>query len=145
MRCRKVGRRFLIRLEKGEEILATLRAFVRREGIPGGTISGLGAVDEITVGFYDVGRKEYRFYEHAGHIEVLALAGNIAWRDAEPVVHVHVSAAHETEGAFGGHLSSGAVSATLEVLIDPLDERVERAPDAVVGLPLLDLPPYPLS
>jgi len=140
MRGRRIGRRYLLRLERGEEIVESLRTFVRRERLPAGSLAGLGACDDVTVGFYDVGQKEYRKYRHRGNIEILSLIGNIAWRGEEPVVHVHVSAAHETEGTFGGHLFSGIVSATVEISVDPHDEKVERILDAEIGLPLLDLP-----
>jgi len=66
----------------------------------------------------------------------------MAWLGSGPVVHVHVNAFHETEGAFGGHLVSARVSATVEVSVDPYGERVERRLDEEIGLPLLDLPPF---
>ena len=140
MRSRAIGRRHLLRLEPGEEILTELRAFARAEGLPAAWLSGLGAVDDIRVAFYDVSVKAYRSYRRTGLIEILSLTGNLAWRGDEPVVHIHVSAAHETEGAFGGHLDAGIVSATVEVLVDPLEARVERAPVPEIGLALLDLP-----
>jgi uncharacterized protein len=141
MRCLKSGPRYLLRLERGEEILDSVRAFVRREGVPGASVTGLGAVDDVTVAFYDLDAKTYRNYRHRGLIEILNLTGNIAWRGTDPVVHIHVSAAHETEGGFGGHLVAGVVSATIEIGVDPYEGRIERAFDAEVGLPLLDLPP----
>jgi predicted DNA-binding protein with PD1-like motif len=142
MRVKKVSGRYLLRLERGEEVMESLKAFVVREALPGGTIAGLGAADEMTVAFYDLAAKEYRPYLHAGRIEILSIAGNVAWRASEPVVHVHVTAAEEKKGVFGGHLVSARVAATVEIDVDPRAERIERKLDPEIGLPLLDLPPY---
>jgi predicted DNA-binding protein with PD1-like motif len=141
MRCLGTTGGWMIRLDRGEEILAELRAFVRSERIGGATLSGLGAVDAITVAFYDVAARAYRNQSRSGVIEILNLTGNVAWAGGDPAVHVHVAAAHETEGAFGGHLVSGRVSATVEIRLDVLEGGLRRAFEDAVGLPLLDLPP----
>ncbi len=141
MRCLKIGHRYLIRLEKGEEVIGSLRAFVRQERIPAATLSGLGAADDVTVAFFDTETKAYRNYRRTGLIEITSLIGNVSWKGADPVVHVHVTAFHETEGALGGHLVSAVVSATVEIGVEPYERKVERVQDAAIGLPLLELPP----
>jgi len=97
----------------------------------------------VTVGFW--GHRGARLPElpHQGLIEITSLDGNIAWREGEPIVHVHVTAFHETEGAFGGHLVSASVSATVEIAITRFDGRVTRELGPEVGLPLLALPRRP--
>lgn len=145
MRSLKTGRGFLLRLERGEEIVETLRRFARKEGLRAASFSGIGAVDRMTLGFFDPAAKAYRSYDHEGIIEILGLNGNVAWKGRECVIHAHVSAAEERAGAIGGHLFSGRVSATVEIVIEPMDVRVERALDEEVGLPLLDLPRVDLS
>ena len=125
-----MGDRWLLRFEKGEEVIDGLRRFVRLAGIPGGVLSGIGAVDEMTVAFWDTVEKKYRDYLHRGLIEITSLTGNVAWMGVEPIVHVHVNAHHETEGGFGGHLVSARVSATLEVSLDAYPRRVDRRPES---------------
>jgi predicted DNA-binding protein with PD1-like motif len=143
MRVLRAGDRYLLRLERGEEVMEALKAFAERERIPGGTLTGLGAVDTAIVGFYHLAERVYRPQKHSGRIEVLSLTGNIAWKDEVPVVHIHISAADETRGAFGGHLMEARVAATMEVSIVPIRERITRALDDEIGLPLLNLPDYP--
>ena len=43
---------FVLRIDPGEEIAASLAAFGRRENVRGGLISGLGAVGETELGFF---------------------------------------------------------------------------------------------
>jgi predicted DNA-binding protein with PD1-like motif len=145
MRAGKLGGRYLLRLERGEEVLETLKKFTAKERLPGASLTGLGATDDVTVSFYDLRERIYRPYRRTGCIEILSLTGNIAWRGEEPIAHVHLIAAHETEGAFGGHLVSARVSATVEIKIEPYAARLERALVPEIGLPLLSLPPYPLD
>ncbi len=145
MRAGRLEGRYLLRLERGEEVLETLKRFAAKERLSGASLTGLGATDDVTVSFYDLQERAYRPRRRTGCIEILSLTGNIAWRGDEPIAHVHLVAAHETEGAFGGHLVSARVSATVEIQIEPYATRLERALAPEIGLPLLDLPPYPLE
>ena len=140
MKAVKLEDMLLLRLVRGEEIVDCLKHFVRLRTIPGGTLTGLGAADTMTVAFYDVGKREYRNQRHEGLIEIMSLTGNLSWYEGEPLVHVHVSAAEETAGAFGGHLVEARVSASVEICILPANIRVSRALDREIGLPLLDFP-----
>ncbi|HXI01691.1 MAG TPA: DUF296 domain-containing protein [Candidatus Saccharimonadales bacterium] len=140
MKGRKLGDRFLLRLVRGEEVMESIRRFLSIERIPGATLTGIGASDRVTVGFYDIGIREYRPYTHEGRIEITSLVGNIAWRSGEPVIHIHVTAAEEAKGTFGGHLIDARVAATMEISLVPAPERLTRTIDPEIGLPLLDLP-----
>ncbi|MBI3447586.1 MAG: DNA-binding protein [Acidobacteria bacterium] len=135
----RFGDQYLLRVMKGEEIASALRQFVQSEAIGGGSVRGIGAADDVTVAFWDTVERVYRHYRHEGLIEITSLDGNIAWKDGDPVVHVHVTAFHETEGAFGGHLVSARVSATVEIALTRFEGSVLRALDPDVGLPLLAL------
>ena len=117
-----------------------IRKFLALERVPGATLTGLGAADLVKVGFYDLDEKQYRTYTHEGRIEVISLTGNIAWHSGDPVIHIHIAAAEEKAGMFGGHLMEARVSATMEISIVPAPDRVTRSMDKEIGLPLLDLP-----
>lgn len=143
MRVLKADGRFLMRLDRGESVIESLQSFMKMRTIPGGTLTGLGAADVMTVGFYDVGKKEYRTRRHEGLIEIISLTGNLAWRGSEPRAHVHVSATEEAAGAFGGHLIEARVSATVEISLVPTSIRITRSQDEAIGLALLDFPDLP--
>lgn len=145
MRLKRLDERYLIRLERGEEIQECLRRFAVKERIPACSLTGIGATDRATVAVYDTDAKVYRNSEHAGKIEILSLVGNISWNGEEPVSHVHMTATEVTSGVFGGHLVSARVSATVEITVLPFPERITRVLDERIGLPLLDLPPYKLD
>jgi predicted DNA-binding protein with PD1-like motif len=145
MFARKMSNRYLLRLETGEEVLSTLKAFSGREGFASASLIGLGAVDRLVVAYYDLAAREYVPRTYTGKLELLNLTGNIVRRESEHVLHIHATASREHEGAIGGHLVEARVGPTVEITLDLLDERVERKLDADIGLPLLDLPRYDLS
>ena len=52
MKFRRTRYGYVVRIDTGEEIIATLRDFARAEGVRSGQISGLGAVGETELGFF---------------------------------------------------------------------------------------------
>jgi len=140
MRAIKIDDWFMLRLVRGEDVIDCLKTFVRLRTVAGGRLTGLGAADAMTVAFYDMATGEYRPQQHEGIIEVMNMTGNLSWYNGEPHVHVHVSAAEEKSGAFGGHLVSARVSASMEITIVPTHSRLTRLLDSTTGLPQLDFP-----
>ena len=53
MEYRKFGSDYLLRIDKDEEILQVISELCAKEGITLGTVSGLGAVGEVTIGVFD--------------------------------------------------------------------------------------------
>ena len=46
------GDTYAVRLERGEEVVASIAELCEKEGIRAGTVQGLGAADDATVGLY---------------------------------------------------------------------------------------------
>ena len=70
-------------------------------------MSGIGAVKDVTVGFFDQKKKKYCKKTMSGHFEILNLTGNISLMDERPMVHVHIMYADAEYNARGGHLMAG--------------------------------------
>jgi len=139
MYFRKIQNGYLLRLVKGEEIIKTLSSFVDEQKILGGFVFGLGAFRDLTLGYYDSTKKEYTKKLIKEDLEFGNLTGSIAYVEGKPFVHVHVSAAGSDMKAFCGHLFSATISGTGEFMVIPSESKVERKPDPVTGLKLLDL------
>ena len=129
----------IARLFAGEEIHETLKALARERGIPSAALTGLGAVSDVTLAFWDQTRRAYLETRLTEDLEVATMTGNIAWLGGEPMIHLHgvVSRADCTTAA--GHIMRGVVSATLEVMLTVYPEKIVRTHDPAVGLNLLDL------
>ncbi len=139
MQFKKVHNGFLIRLAKGEEIIAALSAFVEEQKIPGGFVFGLGAFKNATLGYFDSAKKEYVKNHFKEDMEFGSLTGSISYFEGKPFVHAHVVASGPDSRAHFGHLFSATISATGEFFIIPSDARIERKADPDTGLNLLDL------
>src|SRR6267142_4714165 len=122
----------IARLYAGEEIHASLKALARERAIPSAALTGLGAVSDVTLAFYDPARRVYLETRLTEDLEVATMTGNIAWAGDEPMIHLHgvVSRADCTTAA--GHIMRGVVSATLEVMLTVYPERIARTHDAGV-------------
>jgi predicted DNA-binding protein with PD1-like motif len=121
---------YALRIESGEEIIAALTEFARREGVKAGMISGLGAVGECELGIYLPATRQYVRQVFTGDLEVGALTGNFSELDGAPFPHCHAVVAGEDLLARTGHLFRGIVTVTCEVQVvsDPgVFRRVRRA------------------
>jgi predicted DNA-binding protein with PD1-like motif len=134
------GRRtFAIAFDVGDEVAEGLLAFARDHRIRGAYFTAIGALEDVTLGFWDGERKDYRRIPIREQVEVLSLLGNVALESGGgPKVHAHVVVGRADGTAHGGHLLQGHVRPTLEVILVEVPERLQRTFDPRTGLPLLD-------
>lgn len=67
--------RIIVRLDPGEEVLDSLTALRADADIEQGFLMGIGAVDEVTLGHYDVSEQEYNEETFTGQCEVTSFFG----------------------------------------------------------------------
>jgi len=132
----KFGNKYIVRLDKGEEIVSTLKDFCLRNSIKLGTIYGLGSTNAITIGLFNTHDKKYYSKELKGDFEILNLTGNISTMNGETYLHLHVSISDSDLRSYGGHLNSAIVSGTAEVIVESIEGTVDRNYDSEVGLNL---------
>jgi predicted DNA-binding protein with PD1-like motif len=129
--------------DKGDEVVEELTGFAKREGLGAAHLTAIGALREVTLGFFDPKRKEYRRIPVREQVEVLSLLGDVALDDSdEPRVHAHVVVGKSDGTAHGGHLMEAHVWPTLELILTEPPEHLRRRPDPESGLALIDLRAY---
>lgn len=131
---------FVLRLERGEEIVSAIKDFCLKQNIQNATFSGIGSVENPTLAHYRVDTKKYSEKEMQGIFEVPSLLGNVAIFENAPLLHPHITISDETMQAYAGHLVKGTVSATLEVFITLLPSTFEKKQNEQIGLKLYELP-----
>lgn len=136
MDYRRFGDTLVIRMDRGEEIIQSLRLAAEKEGVRLASVEALGAVDDFTVGVFDTVEKQYHANHFTGAFEIVSLTGTVTTQDGKFYAHLHMSAGDREGKVFGGHLNSATVSATCEMVVRVLDGRVERQFDEGVGLNL---------
>ena len=131
---------FVLRLERGEEIVSSLREFAIERGIRAGALSGIGAAGPCELGYFIPGTGEYVRREFTGEYEIGSLTGNWSELDGEPFPHCHVVLGGDDFVAYTGHLFRGVVTVTCEihVVTDPGVIRRVRRPE--LGFNPLELP-----
>lgn len=137
MEYRKNGNRIVLRLARGEEVIASLAALQRELSIGAASVAGIGATDDATVGVYAVGERRYHARQLTGDMEITALVGNLSMQDGKPYQHLHVTLAGMDGNALGGHLNRAVISATAEIFITVVDCPIGRRYDDETGLNLM--------
>lgn len=126
---------FLV-LKKGEELISCLTDFLREKNIAAGSVTGLGAVENVDIAYYDLPTQTYQRKVFPDVYELLSATGNAALLDGKHFAHVHVVIGDRNYQTFGGHLFAATVAATVELSIIQMPFSVERAHDEETGLKL---------
>ena len=135
----KIENGYVVRMEKGEEIIDTLSDFIDKNKIKGGFVWGIGTVNNITLGYYDAQNKKYIKKTFEDDFEITNLTGNISSLNGSPLVHAHITISDSNFSALSGHLFSGIIAVTAEFVIFSTENKIERALDPQTGLNLLKL------
>ena len=126
------------RIDRGEEIVETLKEICEKENITLAHVSAIGAVGDFTVGVFKTAQKQYFSNSFKGDFEIVSLSGTVTQMNGEHYSHLHMSAGNEKGEVFGGHLNRAVVSATCEMVIDIADGCVNRSFSDEIGLNLFD-------
>ena len=130
----KPGRYFLFGLDYGSEIVASITALAESLGVEAGIVSGIGALKDAAIGYYDQEAHEYRAVEIDRPAEISSLSANISIRDGRPFVHVHATLADSKGCVRGGHLTRGTVFAAEVSIQELLGRPPVRSLDPTTGL-----------
>ena len=139
MEYKRIKDRIFLRLEKGEEICASIKEVAKKENVAAAAVSGIGATDDFTVGVFDTEKKAYEEYAFSGNHEINAIVGNVSEKDGEPYVHLHITCTGKGAKVVGGHLLSGVISLTAEIVIDVSGCAIGRKRDDALCINLWDL------
>lgn len=134
---RKIDNTYIVRLNKGAEIISAIKDFCTSNNIKVGTVQGIGAINTATFGFFNPETKEYNEKLFEGPREITSLLGNISTKDGETYLHLHMNASGSDYNTIGGHLIKATISLTGEIFITPLNGTAERKFCEKIGLNLL--------
>lgn len=130
---------FAIVLEKEEEVMRGLMRAAEDLDLTCARLTGIGAFEKATLGYFQRDRKEYKELRVTEQVEVLSLTGDIALSEGRPKLHVHVVLGSDDGSAKGGHLLEATVWPTLEVILVESPQHLRRRFDPETKLPLIDL------
>ena len=130
----KFGDTYIVRMDRGEEILSGLVSLCEKENIRLAQVDALGAVDHAVVSVYDVPTKTFYKKEFNEPMEISNLCGTVSRKDGQVYIHLHATVCDRELNAHGGHANELRVSATCEMVVRVLPGLVERRLDENIGL-----------
>ncbi len=129
MEYRKFDNTFVVRINRGEEVIAKLTELCRTEGIKTASVEAIGAADHVVIGLYDVEKREYHKHTVDEPMEITSLLGNVTTKEGETYIHLHINVCREDMTVIGGHLNECRISATCEMFVKTVDGVIERKAD----------------
>ena len=131
-------RGYTIRLDRGEEIVATLGRFLAEQRISAGALTAIGAVDQAELGLFSMRDRQYWRRRFDGEYEIVALTGNVTVMDGKPFCHLHILLSDEDYKVIGGHLFEARVGVTCEIDLAVYGRELRRSRDETTTLNLMD-------
>jgi len=142
MKTKWIGKKpktLAIVFDAGDEVMDGLLMVARESKLAASQFTAIGAFQSVTLGFFDLTKKDYKKTAIDEQVEALSLIGDICLKDSEPQIHAHAVVGLPDASTRGGHLIRGVVRPTLEVVLveSPVHLRRHHRPE--VGLALIDL------
>lgn len=131
-------RTFAVILETGEEAMGCLQTFVEKERISAAQLTGIGALSDAKLSYFDWETKAYQPIPVGEQVEVASLVGDVALSpEGKPALHIHVVLGRRNGSALAGHLAEAHVRPTLEVIVTEPPEHLLKTHDPESGLALI--------
>jgi predicted DNA-binding protein with PD1-like motif len=132
---------YAIVFNKGDEVVEGLLSFAREEKVQASHFTAIGALSDVTLGYFNWTKKTFDKISIQEQVEVLSLVGNIVFDNGDPKLHAHVVIGKSNGTAHGGHLMEGHVRPILEVILVEVPSHLHRKIDKETGLALITFEP----
>lgn len=127
-------RRFVVRIEPGEDVVASLEKLAKSELFRAGWARGRGVVAWADIATWDDAARAWKAARHLeGPLSLTSLDGTFTTRLGEPTLEIEASFSREA-GSIGGRLVAAA-ALSVEILVEVFDDvRLERQEDDALGM-----------
>ncbi len=125
-------------VEKGKDLYDSITRIARQNNIKVGRVTGLGAVQNARLAYFDQKEMKYKDFDLNEPMEIVSMYGNISLKDGQPFVHAHVVLSDEKGNARGGPLLPGSSTVfACEITIEEFEgPELVRGFDERTGLAL---------
>jgi hypothetical protein len=131
---------FAVILDRGDEVLSSIRAFATGERISAAQITAIGALSDVVLKYFDWDAKKYRDIAIKEQVEVASLNGDVALDpEGKSAIHIHLVVGKSDGSAMAGHLGEAHVRPTLEVIIEEQPAYLQKTSDPESGLALINV------
>src|SRR5260221_12830483 len=130
---------FAIIFNRGDEVVAGLKAFAGEKGLAASHFTAIGAFKNVVLGYFDWDKKDYTKILIHEQVEVLSLVGDVTLDEGKPNIHAHVVLGKQDGSTCGGHLIEARGRPTLEVMLTEGPDHLIRRFDRGSGVELIVL------
>lgn len=124
----------------GDEVVSNLTSFARQYDVAAAAFTGLGALSDLVLGYFDWQTKQYHHIKVDEQVEAVSFLGNFALDEhGRPSVHPHIVVSKRDGTAHGGHLIEGHARPIIEVIVTEQPTYLQRRHDPESGLALIRL------
>lgn len=129
---------FLFIIQRGEYLHDAFKICMEKAKFGGAAFCGLGALQDPVIAYFHLPTKEYEKKTFPGLYELISVNGTIARNSKNDIiVHAHVTIGDREHNVMGGHLISGMIGITGEMMVTPFKETIVRHFDSFCGLELI--------
>ena len=121
MDWQQFGDTYILKLETHEELTRELKKFCIENGIKTATVSALGAVNSVALGFYNTQTQTYTEQSFHRSFELSSAIGTAETIDGELILHLHATISDKDFRTYGGHLFRAVTSKTIEIVLQKLN------------------------
>ena len=125
-----------ITLEPNDQVMESLTKIAEELKLTSGWISGIGAIKTVSIGMFDINKKEYNKKDFLDEYELVSFEGNISLKEKKPFVHAHIVFSDKNYLVYAGHLFETIISVAGEFVIHKSNCTINRIMNKTVGLPL---------
>lgn len=136
--AKKVENNYIVSIKDKSSIVQALNDFVLNQNIKSGQITGIGAVSEATLRFFDFSTKDYVDKKFDEQMEVTNISGNVSVLDEKPLLHLHITLGRQDYSAIAGHLQDAKIRGVGEFFFYPLETTVYKTKNEEEGINLYD-------
>ncbi len=139
MEYRKEKNAIYLRLDKGEEVVDTIKKLCEKEQLEGGYFQGIGACGRVVLATWIPEKEDFIHHRLRGMLEMISLTGNVSIdQNGKAFSHSHgVFSYLKDNGEIAvaaGHLEEAEISYTGEIILTPAEEKSAECLTKMRGL-----------
>ena len=89
MEYRRFGNTIVARIDQGEDVLEKMKRIAMLEDVKLASVSALGTFSSMTVGIYDLEKRQFMGNDFEGMFEIVSFTGTINTMDGKYYSHIH--------------------------------------------------------
>jgi predicted DNA-binding protein with PD1-like motif len=96
------SKQYAVIFYQGDEAFSGLQGFAENYHVTSAHFTAIGAVNGVTLGWFDPQRKMYKKIPVHGQHEVIGMSGDVALYQGKQVIHTHMVVANPDGSTLGG-------------------------------------------